>query len=110
MDINATILNNNKFWDFDNNSNSIVFDKERKKLFLTGEGYGLTGIVPQSFRIYELDPYSLDSLKIVEAIDNSRIYPIIYHTNSAIHNNHLVVVGSGTIENKANIMKAYIDG
>ena len=109
MDINATILNNNKFWDFDNNSNSIVFDKERKKLFLTGEGYGLTGIVPQSFRIYELDPYSLDSLKIVEAIDNSRIYPIIYQTNSAIHNNHLVVVGSGTIENKANIMKAYID-
>lgn len=109
MDINANILNNNKFWDFDNNSNSIVFDKKQTKLFLTGEAYGLTGIVPQSYRIYELDHNTLDSIRMVEVIDSNRIYPIIYQTNAVIHNDKLVVVGSGTIENKSNIMKAYLN-
>ncbi|MBK9254800.1 MAG: T9SS type A sorting domain-containing protein [Saprospiraceae bacterium] len=108
MDKNANVIKDRRFVDFSNNRNAIVVDSVGNKLFYTGEEYTLTNI-PQSFRIYELDPISLDSLSMVEVIDSNRIYPIIYQTNAAILGDQLVVVGSGTLDNKTNIMTAYLN-
>lgn len=107
LDDKANIIRDRRFIDFSNNHNAIVIDTLRSKLFYTGEEYTLTNI-PQSYRIYELDYNTLDSMRMVEVIDSNRIYPIIYQINSLIHNDQLVVSGQGNTPSN-HIMTAYIN-
>lgn len=107
IDGNANIIRDKRFIDFSNNHNAIVIDTLRSKLFYTGEEYTLTNI-PQSYRIYELDYNTLDSIRMIEVIDSNRIYPIIYQINSLIHNDQLVVSGQGNTPSN-HIMTAYIN-
>ena len=107
IDKNANFVRDKRFIDFSNNFNAIVIDSIRDKIFYTGEEYTLTNI-PQSYRIYELDHNTLDSIRMIEVIDSNRIYPIIYQFNSLIYNDQLVVSGQGNTPNN-HIMTAYLN-
>ena len=77
VDDKANVIRDKRIVDFSNNPKALVYDSIRERLYYTGEEYTLTNI-PQSYRIYELDHNTLDSIRMIEVIDSNRIYPIIY--------------------------------
>jgi len=106
IDKNANVIRDKRLIDFSNNFDAIVLDTIQNRIFYTGEEYTLTNI-PQSYRIYELDQHTLDSIRMIVVIDSNRRYPIIYQTNALIHNNQLVVSGQGNTTGN-HIMTAYL--
>ncbi len=107
VDDKANVIRDKRFVDFSNNPKALVYDSIRERLYYTGEEYTLTNI-PQSYRIYELDYNTLDSIRMIEVIDSNRIYPIIYQYISLIYNDQLVVSGQGNTPNN-HIMTAYLN-